>query len=212
MDKNKGGRPLKELEYQPLPEDWYNQILDLYSEGASDVEIKGLIRQWIGKISNDLWERWLIDEPQFSEIIKKGRELSKNKNKKKSDFVVQLNKKRREKRNHRKEYQNNNIVISQRNLLAYHIRKNGLSKSKKTFELFGYTPKQLHDNIKSKLLNGMTIENYGKWHIDHIKPLSLFNLEDEKQIKKAWSLNNLQPLWAIDNLKKGNKYGSTKRK
>ena len=76
MEKNKGGRPLKELEHQPLPEDWYNQILDLYSEGASDVEIKGLIRSWIGKISNDLWERWLIDEPQFSETIKTGRILS----------------------------------------------------------------------------------------------------------------------------------------
>ena len=76
MDKNKGGRPLKELDNQPLPEDWYNQILNLYSEGASDVEIKGLIRQWIGKISNDLWDRWLIDEPQFSETIKTGRILS----------------------------------------------------------------------------------------------------------------------------------------
>ena len=51
----------------------------------------------------------------------------------------------------------------------------------------------------------MTWENYGVyWHIDHIKPLSWFNLETE--FKDAWALSNLQPLEAIKNLSKGNRY------
>lgn len=59
-----------------LPENWYNDVLSLYKEGASDVEIKALIYQWRGSFSNDLWERWLKEEEQFSETIKMGKLIS----------------------------------------------------------------------------------------------------------------------------------------
>lgn len=67
-------RPKKEI--SELPDQWYNDILELYTEGGSDVEIKALIYSWLGSFSNDLWDRWLIEEPQFSETIKTGRLLS----------------------------------------------------------------------------------------------------------------------------------------
>ena len=53
---------------------------------------------------------------------------------------------------------------------------------------------------------GMSWSNYGEWHIDHIKPCSLFNLELEEEQLECFNYKNLQPLWAIDNIKKGNKY------
>lgn len=59
-----------------LPQDWYIEILSLYKEGASDVEIKALIYQWRGSFSNDLWDRWLKEEEQFSETIKMGKLIS----------------------------------------------------------------------------------------------------------------------------------------
>lgn len=68
-----GGRPQSTLD---LPDGWYNDILDLYREGASDVEVKALIYGWRGSFSNSLWDRWMEDEEEFSQTIKAGKLLS----------------------------------------------------------------------------------------------------------------------------------------
>ena len=68
------GRPKSDL--SGLPNGWQVAILDLYKKGASDVEIKALICEWRGSMSNDLWDRWIKEESLFSETIKKGRLLS----------------------------------------------------------------------------------------------------------------------------------------
>lgn len=70
------GRPTVDL--SSLPDGWYNMVLDLYKKGASDVEIKALIYEWRGSFSNDLWDRWLKEEPQFSETIKTGKLLAES--------------------------------------------------------------------------------------------------------------------------------------
>ena len=70
------GRPKESIE--SLPEKWYHDILDLYRDGGSDVEVKALIYDWRGSFSNDLWERWMLEEPQFSETIKMGHILAQS--------------------------------------------------------------------------------------------------------------------------------------
>lgn len=67
------GRP---KEIFNLPDGWYNAILDMYKQGASDVEVKAYIYECRGSFSNDLWDRWIKDEPEFSETIKTGKILS----------------------------------------------------------------------------------------------------------------------------------------
>ncbi len=71
----------------------------------------------------------------------------------------------------------------------------------------GCSIEELKNYLQSKFQEGMSWDNWGKtgWHIDHIKPLSSFNLEDRKELLKACHYTNLQPLWYVDNLKKYNK-------
>jgi len=62
-------------------------------------------------------------------------------------------------------------------------------------------------HLESKFLPGMTWNNRGDWHIDHVRPLASFSFETAQcpDFKAAWSLSNLQPLWALDNIRKGAK-------
>lgn len=79
--------------------------------------------------------------------------------------------------------------------------------SGKTFELLGYTLSELMQHLECRFLPGMTWDNYGLygWHIDHIKPLASFTFDtpNHPAFREAWSLSNLQPLWAKDNWRKG---------
>lgn len=77
------------------------------------------------------------------------------------------------------------------------------SKAASTLELLGCTIEQLKSHLESKFQEGMTFENYGEWHIDHIKPCCSFDLTDAEQQKICFHWSNLQPLWAKDNLSKG---------
>ncbi len=75
----------------------------------------------------------------------------------------------------------------------------------------GCSHTQLKQHIESLFQPGMTWDNHGLkgWHIDHIKPISLFDLTKAEEILKANHFSNLQPLWAIDNLHKSAKYNKS---
>lgn len=70
-----------------------------------------------------------------------------------------------------------------------------------------YSLSELMAHLEAKFDSNMTWENYGSyWWVDHIKPMALFNFEILEEFKECWTLNNLQPLEKIANIKKGNKY------
>ncbi len=75
-------------------------------------------------------------------------------------------------------------------------------KYSNTVNLLGCTIEQLIAHLQKQYQLGMNDQNYGKWHIDHIKPCSKFDLTKEEEQRKCFHYTNLQPLWAIDNLKK----------
>jgi len=82
----------------------------------------------------------------------------------------------------------------------------GHTKSASSKELIGCSLEELKQHLEKQFTEGMSWDNYGKWHIDHKKPCSLFNFEIEAEQRQCFNYTNLQPLWAIDNLKKSNKY------
>jgi hypothetical protein len=77
----------------------------------------------------------------------------------------------------------------------------------RTVELLGCDKDTFLQYLESQFTEGMTWENYGLkgWHIDHIIPISLYDLTNEDEVKKACHYTNLQPLWWQDNLEKSNK-------
>ena len=108
----------------------------------------------------------------------------------------------------RKRRKNDPIFKLNRNISSaiWRSLKNG--KGNKHWEsLVGYDIKQLKEHLERQFKDGMIWENYGKWHVDHRIPISLFNIISTKSkgFKKAWTLENLQPLWAEKNKKKHNK-------
>lgn len=82
----------------------------------------------------------------------------------------------------------------------------GKLKQGSAIKLLGCSIEFLKEHLSSKFKDNMDWDNHGQWHIDHIRPLISFNLEDEKQLEAACHYTNLQPLWAQDNLRKGSKF------
>ena len=143
-------------------------------------------------------------------LMKKYREEHKNEAK---EYRLKNKEKNREYyRNRQKEKLKNPIYRLHSNMsksIHHHLKKNNLNKNKKTWIKFvDYTVEELKIHLEKQFKDGMNWENYGKWHIDHIKPKSLFNITSVEciEFKKCWSLENLQPLWAIDNISKGNRF------
>ncbi len=80
-------------------------------------------------------------------------------------------------------------------------------KTDSVLKLLGCTLDELRTHLESNFTHGMTWLNYGKWHIDH--RVALATIDPVKNLKgwnKLWHWTNLQPLWAIDNIKKGWRY------
>ena len=97
------------------------------------------------------------------------------------------------------------IMRTLRRRLAVALKRQSSIKSIKTIEMIGCSIEQLKSHLESQFKPGMTFRNHGEWHIDHIIPCAAFNLADPEQQKKCFHYTNLQPLWAIDNIKKGAK-------
>lgn len=83
-------------------------------------------------------------------------------------------------------------------------KNNNWNKKTKTENILGCKFEEFKIYIEKQFTNGMSWENQGEWHLDHIKPLKL--AETEEDVIKLNHYTNFQPLWAEDNLKKGSKY------
>jgi hypothetical protein len=89
-------------------------------------------------------------------------------------------------------------------LISKTIREFGKVKKSKSYEILGCSFLEFKEHLENKFLDGMDWTNYGEWHLDHIKPISL--AKNEKELLELNHYTNFQPLWAFDNISKGNKF------
>ena len=133
-----------------------------------------------------------IEKPKWLELIQKSKG---NKREYRKHYE-------RERRKHDPEYKLKYVL----NRRLYKILKNkNIKRDKRSMELLGCTSEELKNHLESQFKKGMSWRNYGKfgWHIDHIIPCASFDLSDSEQQKICFHYTNLQPLWAIENIKKG---------
>lgn len=110
--------------------------------------------------------------------------------------------------NYNKERQKRDILFKIRMTLRSRLNKAIKNKSKKgsAVKLLGCSIDEFKIYMQSKFKEGMSWDNHGLWHMDHIKPLTAFNLEDEFELSQACHYTNMQPLWASENQSKNNIY------
>lgn len=95
-------------------------------------------------------------------------------------------------------------IIAWRNILYRTLYYLGTEKEGDTKGILGYSAAKLKHHIEKQFVEGMTWENYGEWEIDHIKPLTKFDIGSLPS--EVNSLSNLQPLWKKENREKYNNY------
>ena len=104
----------------------------------------------------------------------------------------------------KKEDKGFHFLLSSRTRIHHTMKRTGTTKNLKTMELLGVPNlKFFREHLKKQFKKGMTLENYGEWHIDHIIPCASFDLTKPSEQKKCFHYTNLQPLWAVENLQKG---------
>lgn len=88
------------------------------------------------------------------------------------------------------------------------LKENNVNKNGHYFDVLGYSQEELIKHLEKQFIDGMTWDNYGKWHVDHIRPITSFDIKEigDEEFLKCWGLGNLQPLWGIDNIRKSNNY------
>ena len=99
-----------------------------------------------------------------------------------------------------------NLTLRLRRRLNGALHRAGGTAAASTKQLLGCTTEELRSFLEAQFVDGMSWTNYGQWHVDHIRPCASFDLTDPAQQRECFHFSNLQPLWAEENLSKGDKW------
>ena len=99
------------------------------------------------------------------------------------------------------------LISNFRTAIYQVLKESNVDKNKHYFDILQYTPESLINHLESQFENNMNWDNYGEWHVDHKLPITSFNIEEmgDEEFMRCWSLDNLQPMWGNDNIRKSNK-------
>ena len=138
----------------------------------------------------------------------KAKQYNKEYYKDNKDKLIEKQNKYRSKR--RKTHPLFKLMCNLRHRTWSAFKNKGYTKKTKTQEMLGVDWDVCKSHIERQFIKGMSWDNQGEWHIDHIIPLASANTEE--QLKKLCHYSNLQPLWAVDNLMKSDKINGQQNK
>jgi hypothetical protein len=163
---------------------------------------KECYKQGFGK---NYMKQWVLKN---QEKVKKQRESYKEKSRKLDSKRRKTSKRKKYMKEYCKKYVNNKLKTNLNYKIKCYLRHriymalNGNPKLSTTMKLVGCSIKYLKKHLEKQFKIGMNWSNYGKWHIDHIRPCASFDLSKPSEQKKCFYYTNLQPLWAEENLRK----------
>jgi hypothetical protein len=170
-------------------------------------------RRFIGgkKISDKKWrdknkeymseksKKWFLEnKDKWNKYIKEYRENN-------PDKIRQI--KRDYERNRKASDPLYKLISNFRTAIYQVLKESNVEKNRHYFDILQYTPEELIIHLESQFKDTMSWDNYGEWHVDHKLPITSFNIEvmGDKEFMKCWALENLQPMWGEENIRKSNK-------
>ena len=99
------------------------------------------------------------------------------------------------------------LISNFRTAIYQVLKESNVEKNRHYFDILQYTPEELIIHLESQFKDTMSWDNYGEWHVDHKLPITSFNIKEmgDKEFMKCWALENLQPMWGEENIRKSNK-------
>jgi hypothetical protein len=160
-------------------------------------------RKKMNKKSQDRRKQKMLSDPEYrKKMNKKTHDRKKRKMLSDPEYKKNLNQKIVLKKKER--YYKNPLYRFRRKMTSSVRRaiKRGYNKNSMIYVVLGADWFSVRTHIESQFVNGMSWENFGEWHMDHILPLSLAKTEEE--LVKLLHYTNIQPLWGMENIKKSN--------
>jgi hypothetical protein len=99
------------------------------------------------------------------------------------------------------------LVANFRTAIWTVLKENNITKFGHYFDILQYSPEELIVHLENQFKDDMTWDNYGVWHVDHKLPITSFDIQEigDEEFMKCWCLDNLQPMWGEENIRKSNK-------
>jgi hypothetical protein len=87
------------------------------------------------------------------------------------------------------------------------LKESNVDKYGHYFDVLQYSPEELINHLEKQFKDDMTWDNYGIWHVDHKLPITSFDIQEmgDEEFMRCWCLDNLQPMWGEENIRKSNK-------
>jgi hypothetical protein len=165
----------------------------------------------------DVATKKYFSKPEVKERLKKNHKIWSEKNR---EYLTEYHKKWRTEnvdkwRKTKRDYERNRkasdplykLISNFRTAIYTVLKENNITKFGHYFDILQYTPEELINHLEKQFTEGMTWENYGMWHVDHKLPITSFEIQEigDGEFMECWSLENLQPMWGDENIKKSNK-------